>query len=213
MDDLRANAFRRKRFQRFLSLLDRSPVSILDVGGTIAYWKSLGDLHQRNDVTITVVNIEVQSRSEGNVRVVRGNACSLSEYPDNAFDIVHSNSVIEHVGHWQEMQRMAAEIRRLAPAYFVQTPNVWFPIEPHFKAPVVHWLPEQARIRVLQALRKVPLDMGGATSAVQRIALLSRPQLAALFPDAEIWTERWMGLPKSLVAMRRAEPDTARPQA
>jgi hypothetical protein len=99
---------------------------------------------------------------------------------------------------------MAAEVRRLAPQYFVQTPNIGFPVEPHFRLPFVHWLPEQARISVLQAAGRIPRDPLKATPAVQRIALLSKSQMQALFPDAIIWPEKVLGLTKSLVAIRSA---------
>jgi hypothetical protein len=105
------------------------------------------------------------------------------------FDIVHSNSVIEHVGDWPKMLSMAQEVRRLAPAYFVQTPNYWFPIEPHYKLPLVQYLPNSIR-------RAVTGD------DPDRIRLLSARQMRRLFADASLWRERVFGMTKSLVAVR-----------
>lgn len=202
------NRFRQRRMREFLRLLEPlrktgRTVRIVDLGGTAAYWRALPSLYAAPDIEITVLNLDSDSGRDANLIVQHGNACSV-DFPDGAFDVVHSNSVIEHVGQWSEMARMAAEVRRLAPIYFVQTPNVWFPVEPHFKLPLVHWLPEQARVSVLKATGRLPRNLAAdlAALAVQRICLLSSVQLAALFPDARIWKEKVAGLTKSLVAIR-----------
>lgn len=200
------NRFRQKRMERFLGLiapLRKTPLRILDIGGTAAFWRALPGLYQDESVSITVVNLDADDHQDANIHVTSGNACALP-FDDNAFDVVHSNSVIEHVGHWREMECMAAEVRRLAPNYFIQTPNMWFPIEPHFKLPLVHWLPEQTRAALVQATGRSKKfnDAGEATRYVQRISLLSARQLQSLFPDAHLWRERFFGLAKSLVAER-----------
>jgi 2-polyprenyl-3-methyl-5-hydroxy-6-metoxy-1,4-benzoquinol methylase len=203
MTESPVNSFRSKRLAKFMLMLEPGrEYRILDIGGTLAFWKGLGGLYGSHKVAITVVNLDEAEVDDANIKVRRGDACNLSEFGDNEFDIVHSNSVIEHVGPWEQVQRMAAEVRRLAPKYFIQTPNIGFPVEPHFRLPFVHWLPEQARISVLQAAGRVPKDPLKATPAVQRIALLSKSQMQALFPDAEIWPEKVFGLTKSLVAIR-----------
>ncbi len=205
-----ANRFRQRRMQRFSDLiapLRQKELRILDIGGTADYWRALPGLYHDDKVSITVVNLDVEERSDANIRIMSGNACALP-FDDDSFDVIHSNSVIEHVGHWHEMERMAGEVRRLAPTYFVQTPNMWFPIEPHFKLPFVHWLPEQTRASLVQATgrsRKFK-DAGEATLNVQRISLLSARQFQCLFPDATIWRERVLGLSKSLVAERSRRP-------
>jgi hypothetical protein len=97
--------------------------------------------------------------------------------------------VIEHVGDWTKMEAMAREVRRLAPAYFIQTPNYWFPVEPHYKLPFVQYLPGSIR-------RAVTGD------DPERIRLLSPGQMRRLFPDAMLWRERAFGMTKSIVAIR-----------
>src|SRR5690349_16939443 len=107
------NRFRQKRFGTFLELLDKTgitdrPIRILDIGGTVSYWQALEPLWQGRQLDITLVNLGVEPSDDGIFHVRSGNACAL-EYPDMAFDVVHSNSVIEHVGHWPEMAQMAGE--------------------------------------------------------------------------------------------------------
>ena len=105
------------------------------------------------------------------------------------------------------MQACAKEIRRTAIEYYVQTPYLWFPVEPHFRAPFFAWLPEQVRARILMRFdlgyigRAATLDQ--AMTDVQSINLLDLAQMRALFPDSEIRFERALGLPKSLIATRR----------
>lgn len=207
----RTNRFRRARTKMFLDVVDpilarKGEVNILDLGGTLGYWRTLQPLLGERNLRFTLVNLGGDSRDEGPFSIRPGNACDLSEYADDSFDVVHSNSVIEHVGHWPEMKAMAGEVRRLAPTYFLQTPNVSFPIEPHFGLPLIHWLPEQARAAILYAPkgkfipREAPYD--AAIEMVQRVVLLSRYQMRQLFPDARIVAERFLGFAKSWIAVR-----------
>ena len=200
------NRFRQKRMQRFMRLVEKvehRPLRILDVGGTAAYWHALPGLYARPDVEITIVNLSQREFEDANLNLLYGDARDLSQYSDGSFDIVHSNSVIEHVGLWRDMRRMASEVARLAPRYFVQTPNVWFPLEPHYRLPLVHWLPEQTRATIIDRLDRYP--SGGdrdPIAEVQKTFLLSARQMRVLFPDAAIERERFLGLTKSLCAIR-----------
>lgn len=202
------NSFRQRRMREFLNIVEpilahKGTVSILDIGGTPHYWKALPGLHNRPGVSITIVNLGADEIEEGNLSVSNGNACHLP-YPNNSFDIVHSNSVIEHVGSRYEMEKMATEVRRLAPRYFVQTPNRHFPIEPHYKLPFVHWLPRSLTAKILQLTGRLPrnIEFSDAVQRTKRIQLLSKREVMRLFPDATIWNERVLGLTKSIVAKK-----------
>lgn len=203
------NRFRARRFRDFLALVDKigvtgRPVHILDIGGTKSYWLALKDHWQDRNFDITLVNRDVADEDDGIFHQRDGNACGLP-YADDSFDVVHSNSVIEHVGHWPEMSRMAAEIGRLAPHYYVQTPNFWFPLEPHYRSLFFHWLPESIRANRLvgkqRGFRTAP-DFDRAMRDIQTVVLLTGRQMRALFPDGELKRELVGPFTKSLIMMR-----------
>lgn len=204
------NRFRRARFATFLPMLERAAaakpvVRVLDVGGSPAFWMGVEDLWRHLPLEITMVNIGATEQVRPPFHLLPGDACNLPDYADDSFDIVHSNSVIEHVGHWREMRAMAREVRRLAPHYFVQTPNFWFPYEPHFKTLFFHWLPEA--VRAAMVLRKprgwiAVESFDQAMTEVQDVSLLTVRQMRELFPDARIARERIGPFTKSIVAVR-----------
>ncbi len=103
---------------------------------------------------------------------VQGDACALP-FDDDAFDIVFSNAVIEHVGDRERQQRFVSEAVRVGRRVFLTTPNRAFPLEVHTRLPFVHWLPDPVSHRVYDALGK---------SFAKDVRLLSAGSLAALFP-------------------------------
>jgi hypothetical protein len=185
-------------------------VRVIDIGGTRYYWNALpDDVLERFNVHVTVVNLPGQPMPDDDkhFRFVEGNGCALTWVDDREFHIAHANSVLEHVGQWTQMRAFAAEVRRVARNYVVQTPYFWFPIEPHFMAPCFHWLPESVRAKLLMRLR---LGHSGraetldeAIGRVQSAQLVDRRMFRTLFPDGELHVERIVGLPKSLMAVRR----------
>jgi hypothetical protein len=210
--------FRARRFARFMALLDavvaeRGSARIVDLGGTAAYWLGVEPLWAGRPVEITLVNLAAEPAPDVRFASIAGDCRDLSRWPDGAFDIVHSNSVIEHVGRWADMRAFAREARRLAPRHFVQTPNFWFPLEPHFKTPFFHWLPEPARIALVSRFALGAFPRAATIEDAQRFiedsALLDARRFAHLFPGSEIERERVAGLTKSLIAVR-GRPDPAR---
>jgi hypothetical protein len=145
---------------------------------------------------------------ESHATMIQGNACSLDQISNNHYDIAFSNSVIEHVGMWSDMKAMAMEVRRVARRYLVQTPYYWFPIEPHARTPFLHWLPEPVAYRIVMNFKcgfwTKAQTVDDAVSTVQSARLLDRRQFQALFPDAELRLERFIGITKSLIAVRDA---------
>jgi hypothetical protein len=203
--------FRSARFAVVRELIDatlaaKGKARIIDIGGTEQYWKIAGDYLDNKPVEIHLVNLAKADVSGGPFVSHAGDATRLDAFDDMSFDIVHSNSVIEHVGSWANQRAMAANVRRLAPVYYLQTPNFWFPLEPHFRTIGWHWLPQQLRYRLLMqrsfGFRHKAATVEAAMESVEGCALLDRRQMQALFPDAEIRDERVMGIAKSLMAVR-----------
>ena len=186
-------------------------VDILDVGGVRTYWNILPDGFIADHVRrIVLFNLEPPGETPAGETIfecVTGDACDLP-FGDNEFDLVHSNSVIEHVGGWARMKAFAGELRRVAPKYFVQTPSFWFPVEPHYVMPFIHWLPGPMKAA---AFRWVGTPRGGRSrsmdDAMSRVeaapVLLDLASFQALFPDGRMRRERILLLTKSLIAIRR----------
>jgi SAM-dependent methyltransferase len=202
--DSLAAKLRRKRFALFLRLLssvDR-PVTILDVGGTQNFWEEMG-FSEVGDVSVTLLNLSEEATSLPNFTSAAGDAREM-QFGDKSFDIVFSNSVIEHVGSKPDQLRMANEVQRVGKRYFVQTPNKYFPIEPHFVFPFFQFLPLASRVWLLRHFnlgwhKRTP-DYASALRLVASVELLSRGVIRAMFPNAAIVEEKFGGFTKSFIA-------------
>jgi SAM-dependent methyltransferase len=206
--DTRSVAYRLRlrRMQHFLDLLDATPkpVTLLDVGGSIKFWKVLG-LAERDDIEFTILNIVPADDDDARFRYLAGDARDLSQFDDGQFDIVFSNSVIEHVGGWGDQQRMAREVRRVGRRYFVQTPNRYFPIEPHFLFPAFQFLPEPVQVFLLMRFKLGWFPRArtreDAIRYAREIRLLTRREVQQLFPESRLIAEKFHGLTKSFMAV------------
>jgi len=205
--------YRRRRFDLLLDrlrLFGNRRLRILDLGGYEKFWTDLAFDFSGHDLTILNLPGEVKPAQNPGVRTVEGDACELKQYQRGDFDVVFSNSVIEHVGSWERQQAMAAEIRRLADCYFVQTPSYWFPLEPHFHVPGFQWLPVELRTKLIQNYKlglmpRFP-DEAMARQCADGTQLLTRAQCLSLFPDSDLLSERVAGLVKSYIAVRWVAP-------
>ena len=213
-DNSYANKLRKARlrvFEEFFwetirdKLSSSERIRILDLGGTLAFWKSM-DFQYIENVDITLANLHLEPSSDHypNIRSIVADGTNLSEIRDNQFDLVFSNSCIEHVGSFSNQQKMAKEIRRIASHYFVQTPNFFFPIEPHFLFPMFQFLPIAARVFLVQHFQLASWPKGETKETslrfVSEIKLLKYNDLVKLFPTAAIHRERVFGFTTSFMA-------------
>jgi len=202
---------RKKRMRIFLDQINSiksSKVEILDLGGTVLFWENMGfeELRKGRDIRITVLNIMPQDSKYEFIKTIKGDARDLSGFADKQFDVVFSNSVIEHVGSYDDQKRMALEVQRVGKNYFIQTPNRYFPVEPHFLFPFFQFLPLAAKVFLLQHCKlswyKNIKSKGEAEQAAREIRLLCLKEFKGLFPGADIYKEKLLGLTKSFIAYK-----------
>ena len=191
--------FRRKRFQRFWrSFQLTAETRLLDLGGYEYYW-SFFDSRPR----VTIVNLEAPKERNRAFDWVVADARQLP-FQDGAFDVVFSNSVIEHVGDQASRKAFAREAMRVGRHYYVQTPYRWFPMEPHLMTPLIHYFPPSIQKRLLRNFTVWGLlvrpTQQGCDAFVDDVRLLDVRELRQLFPQAAIWRERLLGITKSLIA-------------
>jgi hypothetical protein len=188
-----AHRFRRARYERFEQLTEsvrrgrREPLRVIDLGGTAEYWNLMGGADDVG-LEITALNLDVPDTPDPNVKEIRGSATDTG-LPDLSFDITFSNSVIEHVGEYEDQLRMAGEVRRLAPTYYLQTPCRSFPIEPHHRALLAHpYLPYPVRRWAMQRRRGIAAEE--AEAILNSVRLMTRRELVRAFPDGTVERER-----------------------
>lgn len=196
------DAARKRRHERFVRLVAplATQPTLLDVGGTAAYWQHLpfpAGLAPR----ITLLNAFEQDA--GPFSAVVGDARDLSRYGDRQFDIVFSNSVIGHVGSSSDQQSMADEVRRVGKHFFVQTPNHGFPVDWRTLVPLFHFLPARAQAACFSRVRvgryRKASNAQEALEWATRIRNLRRYEIELFFPGASVIEERVLGLTKSFM--------------
>ncbi len=191
---------RLRRMQQFASFLTRpiEELRILDLGGTPKIWECIPE-----KLNLTLLNlpgtVESNEPSHHNLSYVEGDACDVNMFGDREFDLVFSNSVIEHVGGEAKQRAFAAEVSRLGRAYWVQTPSLWFPIEAHCGMPFWWFYPSLLRRRLIDRWRR---KLPAWAEMVDETRVLTRTTIRRLFPDARILSERACGFTKSYVAWR-----------
>jgi hypothetical protein len=178
---------------------DLAEMRVLDLGGTVISWRVLG----LRPLSVTVVNLDDgEPPDEPWIDFIRGDACTGGF---GKYDLVFSNSLMEHLGGHARRQKFADVVQESAPAWWIQTPYRYFPIEPHWVFPGFQFLPFLARVFICQHWRTLHSmgrpDRAAAAELVASVELISASEMRMYFPASEIWFERIAGVPKSIVAV------------
>jgi hypothetical protein len=170
---------------------------VLDIGGSAFNWTLLPSRPQ-----VTILDIFEHPDKVDWAMYMVGDGCH-TDFPSASFDVVFSNSVIEHVGGIERQRQFAAECMRCGRGFFVQTPNKWFPFDTHTLMPFAHWLPQKLFRKLIPLSPRFVVFKPGPDDLedFSNMRLLSRRNLQELFPNAEIIEEKFCGITKSLIAV------------
>lgn len=171
---------------------------VIDLGGVPGFWNDCPVPLDLTILNLPGLNPPQAPASHHAITLVDGDACA-TPFEDGSFDMVFSNSVIEHVGDAAKRASMAQEVRRLAPRHWVQTPSIWFPIEAHTMMPFWWSYPASLQSWFKRRWRRV---RPAWTEMIEGTTVLSRSEVEALFPESSFLTERRAMFPKSYVAYR-----------
>ena len=198
--------FRRRRMRRLVDIVGIRPgMRVLDLGGTPVIWE-----HVLAPLEITLLNLPgTLSKGTSEIsqspqlrhhkfHVIEGDACNVTQFGDRSFDLVFSNSVIEHVGPPHKQVEFAREVLRLGRSYWVQTPSMWFPIEVHSGMPFYWFYPGWLRAALMRHWRKRLPSWWADYMDTTRV--LSRRRMATLFPSGRTRVDYFFCIPKSYVS-------------
>jgi len=196
---------RKKMYQIFAEKFRPSPeMKILDVGVTSDckndcsnYFEKFYPYKER----ITCVGTEDAAWLEkqySGIQFHRIKPHTKLPFADGQFDVVFSNAVVEHAGNGIQQREFISELLRVSKAFFITTPNRWFPVEMHTMLPLLHCLPAKWWRKCLRLLGYEYY------SEEANLNLLDRKSLSDLFPSnkkIEIVEVRTLGFVSNIIAL------------
>ena len=205
---------RRRLFKRFIDQFPK-PVRVIDIGGTENFWLRLG-VREEDGLDITLLNNHHIDKTQetapirsGFITDRRADARFLTEADLQEYDLVFSNSTIEHFATQDEQKALCDIIDRSGLPYFIQVPNKNALVDPHFPHPLVPFFaryPKTLQARLLTVGRfgsgsRSP-NMGEALARLKYYTPIDRNWFRSLFPNGTLTVE-WQALvPMSLVMTR-----------
>lgn len=211
------NKFRKERGRLFKEFYIDSKTKILDLGGGNGeYIRCLTKRKYWGNITVADIDTRLLEEAKASgLKIFQLKESDRLPFKDKSFDIVFCNSVLEHITvskkdiwnykdgekffeeSFKKQTWFANEIRRIGNKYFIQTPNRFFPIESHTWFPFIQFFPRDIQIRLIRLLNKFWLK-----KTKPDWNLLSYKELRVLFPNAQIYKERVMGIVKSFMVIK-----------
>jgi SAM-dependent methyltransferase len=178
-----------------LSLLDEAtlraesrPIKILDVGcgrGSLVAWLCANGWDAWGcDVVDNYLRagrpwFETNGFGTDRLRMIDGSALP---FEPRSFDVVVSDQVIEHVADLGAFVGGIATVSRAGTLGLHVFPASFRPVEPHLRAPIVHWLPKG---RVRRSAIKAAIRVGRSVTHFSNLPLDQRAQVYSEFSDTE----------------------------
>jgi hypothetical protein len=201
-------ASKRNKYALFIALMRPRPAdTILDVGIAPYTYRGTNFLEQwypHPEKIVALANDKVERFKDfmlafPRVKLIFGDG-KLLPFPENHFNIVFCNAVVEHVGNRDEQRKFIHELVRISRKAFITTPDYCCPIETHTLIPFAHWLPMGFRFWIYQKFGR------GFFADINHLNLLSGKELMALFPTVEgfkvsLYRQKILGLPTNLVVI------------
>ncbi|MEW6221235.1 MAG: hypothetical protein AB1634_17105 [Thermodesulfobacteriota bacterium] len=192
------------------------PLRVVDLGGTASFWTAWGFGHD-GDLRVTLVNNHEQDRTnvgyDNSIPYVKEEINDVRHLTADClkeFDLVFSNSMIEHLTSHEEQFHLGLTIEQSGVAFFVQTPNKYSIVDPHFPHPLVPFFGAYPKTiqGLLLTMNRLGSGARAASLATARGRLryyhpVSAGQLQAMLPSGQLVRERFLGFCHSLIAIRR----------
>lgn len=183
---------------------------ICDVGGSIHFWEKI-------NIAVRPENIKIYNISDSETEAISRRASETMKVhiydgnmipePDNTFDLVVCNSVIEHVPK-ENREQLVRELMRIGKQLYLQTPAYEFVIEPHFVMPFIHWFPR--RVGYFLALVSPWRIMSRPSNNTideyfWGTQLLTKKDIDQLFPGCVVHREKVCGITKSYMVVSNGD--------
>lgn len=155
--DLLSRHAKARKIEHLLHLSEcRGNISILEIGTGAGGIASYFGTHPDMRYAVTAVDVVDNRQIFDGYDYLQVAGVALP-FQDQAFDVVISNHVIEHVGDHSFQQEHLREIRRvlkLGGQGYLAVPNRWMLTEPHYKVKFLSWLPRNWRSPYLRMTGK-----------------------------------------------------------
>lgn len=171
------------------------------------------------DAHVTAVDVADNRIVTDGYTFIKVDGTSLP-FDAGSFDVIVTNHVIEHVGDRSEQLHHLREIARVMDASaitYLAVPNKWRLIEPHFRLPLLSWLPIQVADLYVRLMRRgdhydcIPLSDAEARKLFQEAGLIYREltieavrlTLLIEYPESRIARFLSSSLPSPLIKLAK----------